>query len=56
MLSHGWKSGQQEASGWNAILVMGIAVVGIALSGVQLGEYTVSTNLYPTTIRASGVG
>lgn len=37
-------------------LILGLTALGVALSGVQLGEYPLSANVYPTTIRASGVG
>lgn len=40
----------------NLLLVLGLAMLGLSLSGVQLGEYPLGANVYPTDIRASGVG
>lgn len=38
------------------LLILGLAMVGLSLSGVQLGEYPLAANAYPTNVRASGVG
>jgi AAHS family 4-hydroxybenzoate transporter-like MFS transporter len=40
----------------NITLIVTMALAGISIAGVQLGEYPLSTHLYPTRFRASGVG
>ncbi|MGF6509038.1 AAHS family 4-hydroxybenzoate transporter-like MFS transporter [Paraburkholderia sp. 32] len=37
-------------------LIVGMGLTGISIAGIQLGEYPLSTNIYPLEFRASGVG
>jgi MFS transporter, AAHS family, 4-hydroxybenzoate transporter len=57
MISRLLSAANQSGSAVNLnVLMSAIAVTGFVMIGIQTAAYRLSTHLYPTQIRASGVG